>query len=107
MSDVFSCSCAHERDRNWGSTMDYIAFRTTNGPKLTDQMLAFVIRLAFLAGAGAVLLAPVLLGFLVVLPLMVVGGIASYFYLRRRMRQAQRCARSGVIDAEYTVIDRR
>jgi hypothetical protein len=35
------------------------------------------------------------------------GGIASYFYLRRRLRQAQHRSRDSVIDAEYTVIDRR
>jgi hypothetical protein len=39
--------------------------------------------------------------------MMVVGGIASYFYLRRRVHQAQQRSQSGVIDAEYTVIDRR
>jgi hypothetical protein len=42
-----------------------------------------------------------------VLPLMLVGGIASYFYLRRRVRQAQQRSRNGVINAEYTIIDRR
>jgi hypothetical protein len=42
-----------------------------------------------------------------VLPLLLAGGIASYFYLRRRLRQAQHRSRDGVIDAEYTVIDRR
>jgi len=87
--------------------MDYITFRTTAGPKPTDRLLAIVIRLALLAVAGAVLLSLLLIGFFVVLPLMVIGGVASYFYLRRRVRQAQRRARSGVIDADYTVIDHR
>jgi hypothetical protein len=37
---------------------------------------------------------------------MLVGGIALSFYLRRRLRQAQRKQpRDGVIDAEYTVIE--
>ncbi|MBQ0821920.1 hypothetical protein KBI52_17145 [Microvirga sp. HBU67558] len=84
--------------------MDYIAFRTTTGPKPADRLLAIVIRLAVLAAAGAVLLALVLVGFFVVLPLMVIGGIASYVYLRRRVHQAQQRSQSGVIDADYTVI---
>lgn len=87
--------------------MDYIAFRTTIGPKPADRLLAIVIRLAILAAAGAVLLTLVLVGFFVVLPLMAVGGIASYVYLRRRVRQAQQRSPSGVIDAEYTIIDGR
>jgi cytochrome bd-type quinol oxidase subunit 2 len=48
-----------------------------------------------------------LIGFFIVLPLVLAGGIASYFYLRRRLRQAQHRPRDGVIDAEYTVIERR
>ena len=43
----------------------------------------------------------------VVLPLLLLGGAASYFYLRRRMHRARRHAPDDVIDAEYTVIDRR
>ena len=86
--------------------MDYIAFRTTTGPKPTDGLLALVIRLAVLAAAGAVLLTLILVGFFVVLPLMVIGGIASYFYLCRRVRQMQQRSRSRVIDGEYRVIDR-
>jgi hypothetical protein len=107
MSDFFSCLCAHERNRNWGFTMDYTASRTTAGPNPADRLLAIVIRLAVLAAAGAVLLTLVLVSFFVALPLMVVGGIASYFYLRHRVRQAQQRSQSSVIDAEYTVIDRR
>jgi hypothetical protein len=107
MSDFFSCLCAYERDRNWGSIMDYIAFRDTTVPNYADRLLATIIRLAVLAAAGAVLLTLALVGFFVVLPLMLTGGIASYFYLRRRVRQAQQRSRNGVIDAEYTVIDRR
>jgi cytochrome bd-type quinol oxidase subunit 2 len=59
------------------------------------------------AAAGVALLVVMLIGFFVVLPLVLAGGIASYFYLRRRLRQAQHRSRDGVIDAEYTVIDRR
>jgi len=51
-------------------------------------------------------MAVMLIGFFVVLPLVLAGGVAAYFYLRRRLRQAQHRTRDGVIDAEYTVIDR-
>ena len=73
----------------------------------SSRLLATVIRLTVLAAVGIAVLAMVLIGFFVVLPLMLAGGIASYLYLRRRLRQAQHRSRDGVIDAEYTVIDRR
>jgi cytochrome bd-type quinol oxidase subunit 2 len=60
-----------------------------------------------LTAAGVALMAVMLIGFFVVLPLVLAGGVASYFYLRRRLRQAQHRTRDGVIYAEYTVIDRR
>jgi cytochrome bd-type quinol oxidase subunit 2 len=60
-----------------------------------------------LSAAGLALLAVMLIGFFVVLPLVLAGGAASYFYLRRRLRQARHRSWDGVIDAEYTVIDRR
>jgi cytochrome bd-type quinol oxidase subunit 2 len=66
-----------------------------------------MIRLMVLAAAGVALLVVMLIGFFVVLPLVLAGGIASYFYLRRRLRQAPHRSRDGVIDAEYTVIDHR
>jgi Flp pilus assembly protein TadB len=73
----------------------------------SSRLLATVIRLTVLAAVGIAVLALVLIGFFVVLPLVLAGGIASYFYLRRRLRQAQHRSRDGMIDAEYTVIDRR
>ena len=51
-------------------------------------------------------MAVMLIGLFVVLPLVLAGGVASYFYLRRRLRQAQHRSQDGVIHAEYTVIDR-
>jgi hypothetical protein len=66
-----------------------------------------VIKLMVLAATGVTLLALFLIGFLVVLSLVLAGGAASYLYLRRRLRQAQHGSRDGVIDAEYTVVDRR
>jgi hypothetical protein len=67
-----------------------------------------MMRLAGLLLAGAALLAAIVVGLFVVLPIMLVGGIALSFYLRRRLRWAQRRQpEDGVIDAEYTIIERR
>lgn len=65
-----------------------------------------LIRLAVIVLAAA-LLAIMLIGLFIVLPLMLVGGIALHVYLRRRMRRAlRRQPEDGVIDVEYTVIER-
>jgi cytochrome bd-type quinol oxidase subunit 2 len=87
--------------------MDSAAFRTNTTSPPSGRLLPTVIRLVVLTAAGVALLAVMLIGLFVVLPLLLAGGIASYFYLRRRLRQAQHRSRDGVIDAEYTVIDRR
>lgn len=87
--------------------MDFISFRTTRTSGRANRFLDTLIRLTVMAAAGAAVLAMVFVGFFVVLPLMLIGGIASYFYIRRRMRQAQRAAQNDVIDAEYTVVDHR
>jgi hypothetical protein len=56
--------------------------------------------------AGIALLAMMLIGLFVVLPLLLAGGTALYFYLRRRVRRAPNRPQDDVIDAEYTVIER-
>jgi len=67
-----------------------------------------MIRLAGLFLAAAALLALMIVGLFLVLPVMLVGGFALSFYNRRRLRRAQRSqSRHGVIDAKYTVIDHR
>lgn len=72
-----------------------------------DWLWGTMIRLVVIILAAAALLAITLIGLFIVLPLMLVGGIALHFYLRRRIRQAQwRQPEDGVIDAEYTVIER-
>ncbi len=48
-----------------------------------------MMRLAGLLLAGAVLLAVIFIGLFIVLPVMLIGGIALSFYLRRRLRRAQ------------------
>ncbi|MXQ14018.1 hypothetical protein [Microvirga makkahensis] len=89
--------------------MQFISFQTAS--TRPSGLLGSAIRLALLTAVGIALIAVVIVGFLVVLPLMLIGGIASYIYLRRRVRQARRHApehaTGDAIDAEYTVIDRR
>jgi uncharacterized membrane protein len=83
--------------------MDYAGRSAITG---SGRVWGSMMRLSGLILAGAVLLAVVLVGLLVVLPIMLVGGIALSFYLRRRLRQARRQQpRDGVIDAKYTVIE--
>jgi hypothetical protein len=53
------------------------------------------------------LLAAAFVAFAVVLPLILIGGIALHFYLRRQLRRARQRPSERVIDVEYTVIDRR
>jgi len=57
--------------------------------------------------AAAALLVVVLVGFVVILPLALIGGIILYAYLRRRRPAARPEPEDGVIEAEYTVIERR
>lgn len=68
-----------------------------------------MIKCVLLILAAAALLAIMLIGLFIGLPVMVVGGIALSFYLRRRLRQTQqrRQRRDGVINAEYIVIEHR
>ena len=65
------------------------------------------MRLAGLLLAGTALLAILVVGLFFVLPVMLLGGIALYYYLRRRLRQAQQRSWDGVINVEYTVVERR
>jgi fatty acid desaturase len=68
-----------------------------------------MIRLGVLVAAGLALLTITLIGLFVVLPLVLVGSVALYLYVRHRLRrvQAAQRPRDGVIDAEYTVVDHR
>jgi 4-hydroxybenzoate polyprenyltransferase len=67
-----------------------------------------MIRLAGLLLAAATFLAMMIIGLFLVLPIMVVGGLALAFYIRRQLRLAQRRRpQERVINAEYTVIDHR
>jgi hypothetical protein len=63
-----------------------------------------MMRLPGLLLAGTVLLAVIPVGFWIVLPVMLIGGIALSVYLQRRLC---RQPKDEAIDAEYTVIERR
>ena len=87
--------------------MHFITFQTVSSFARSGRFLTTLIRLALLAAAVIVLLTVVLIGFFVVLPVMLFGGLASYFYLRHRIRRTRQHAQDDVIDAEYTIINRR
>lgn len=91
--------------------MEFIGVRTASISSQPGRIFSTIIRLAL-----------ALIGLVIAVPVMLIGGIVSYFYLRRRIRQAQEASRaemhradmyrsdaqrSDVIDAEYTVIDQR
>ena len=73
------------------------------------SVLACHVRLGVLVAAGLALLTITLIGLFVVLPLVLVGSVALYLYVRHRLRrvQAAQRPRDGVIDAEYSVVDHR
>jgi hypothetical protein len=54
----------------------------------SGRLWSTLIRLAILVSAAAALLAILLVGLFVVLPLVFLGGIILHLYLRRRLRQA-------------------
>jgi hypothetical protein len=85
--------------------MHFIPFQTVPASR-SGGLLTILIRLALLSAAGVALLTMVLVGFFVVLPVTLVGEFASYFYLRHRIRWARQHAHDGVIDVEYTIVDR-
>jgi membrane protein implicated in regulation of membrane protease activity len=87
--------------------MDYAVFRTRTTNTPSGGFLSILVRMVAVAAAGVALLAMMLIGLFVVLPLLLAGGTALYFYLRRRVRRARNRPHDDVIDAEYTVIDRR
>jgi hypothetical protein len=87
--------------------MDYAVFRTRTTTTASGGFLSILVRMVAVATAGVALLAMMLIGLFVVLPLLLAGGTALYFYLRRRVRCSRNRPQDDVIDAEYTVIDRR
>jgi Flp pilus assembly protein TadB len=91
--------------------MRTIYFIRPNGAQ-PKGALSTLVRFALGIVALAVLLTVALVGLVVVLPLMLLGGAIFYAYIRRKLRQAQqqhrqRQADDGIIDAEYTIVERR
>jgi hypothetical protein len=85
--------------------MDYTGRSAKIGP---GRVWVPMMRLAGLFLAGAVLLAMMLVGLFLVLPVMLIGGIALYLYLRRQLNRARRRPPAdGVIDAECFIVEHR
>ncbi|MBB3021716.1 Flp pilus assembly protein TadB [Microvirga lupini] len=84
--------------------MDYGGRSSTTG---VGRVWTPMIRLAGLLLLAVALLAMMIVGLFLVLPVMLVGGLALSIYIRRQVRrEQQRQSQEGVIDAEYTVIER-
>jgi hypothetical protein len=107
MSDTSLALAPTSAPATGGSIVDYAVFRTrTTTTTRSGGFLSILVRLLAVAAAGIALLAMMLIGLFIVLPLLLAGGTALYLYLRRRVRQARPRQQDGVIDAEYTIIER-
>ncbi len=62
------------------------------------------LRLVLVAVVVLAILIAALTAFLILLPFALVAAVALTFYVRRRLRRAARP--TGVIEVEYTVVDR-
>lgn len=88
--------------------MDYATFRTrTTINARSGGLLSILVRILATAAAGIALLAMILIGLFVLLPLLLAGGAALYIYLRRRVRRARNRPQDDVIDVDYTIIEHR
>ncbi|MBQ0821411.1 hypothetical protein HPT29_011520 [Microvirga terrae] len=86
--------------------MDNTYFRTGTPGLRNGGVLSVLVRALAAAAAVFALLTIMLIGLFVLLPLLLAGGTALYLYLRRRARQNRGRPADGIIDAEYTIIDR-
>jgi Flp pilus assembly protein TadB len=84
--------------------MIYLTDSARTGPR---QPWGVIAKLIMGIAAAAALLIIVLVGLIIVLPLALLGGLAMYVYLRRRLRKQKQKPNNDVIDADYTVIERR
>ena len=93
--------------------MDHAAFRIHSTATRAAGVLPLIIRVLAVIAGGIALLAMFLIGLFVIFPLILAGGTALYFYLRRRVRHAQPSPRAqprpedDAIEVDYTVIERR
>jgi uncharacterized membrane protein len=96
-----------------------IAYMRIGRGSSTRGTFPALLKLAVGLALGLAMLALFFVAFVVVLPVVLIGGAASYFYLRHRIRKAQqmhaeaharayeahRRANDAIIDAEYVVVD--
>jgi apolipoprotein N-acyltransferase len=106
MSDTSLALAPTSAPATGGSIVDYVVFRTRTTSTRSGGFLSILVWMLAVVAAGIALLAMMLIGLFVVLPLLLAGGTALYFYLRRRVRRAPNRPQDDVIDAEYTVIER-
>jgi hypothetical protein len=73
-----------------------------------NRFWSIMLKLALLTALVLAILLAAFAMFLVVLPSVLLSGLALHLYLRRKLRHMRRQASSGrvVIDAEYTVIEK-
>jgi uncharacterized membrane protein len=83
--------------------MIYLTHAARTGPRRPWNTIAKLI-MGFAAAAALLIIA--LVGLIVVLPLVLLSGLAMYAYLRRKLRRERRKTNDDVIDAEYTVVER-
>jgi hypothetical protein len=85
--------------------MIYLTHSTRTGSRQPWNVIAKLI-MGFAAAAALLIIA--LAGLIIVLPLVLVSGLAAYVYLRRRLRteKQKRATTDDVIDAEYTIVER-
>lgn len=84
--------------------MIYLTHSARTGPRQPWNVIA---KLMMGLAAAAALLVIALVGLIVVLPLALLSGLAMYAHLRRRLRTEKRKTDYDVIDAEYTIVERR
>jgi hypothetical protein len=73
-----------------------------------NRFWSIMLKLALLTALVLAILLAAFAMFLVVLPFVLLSGLALHLYLRRKLRHMRRQASSGrvVIDAEYTVVEK-
>ncbi|WP_230532791.1 hypothetical protein [Microvirga roseola] len=80
----------------------------------SQRFWSLAFRLALLVSLGLAVLLVAFTAFFILLPIVLIGGLGLHLYLRRKLRQAQArhparrpSSADLVIEAEYTVVERR
>lgn len=88
---------------------------TMLGDLRSQRFWGLTFRLALLISLGLAVLLVAFTAMFILLPIALIGGLGTHLYLRRKVRQAQArhtaqrqpSSSDLVIDAEYTVVERR